>query len=119
MGSKNYLAFYALTFLAGVLYLWQAIVMALVMSAWRDGYVEDLSYQVFGNIAGLYGVCTACLVVSLPVSAFYFVLFAFHTYLQYVKLTTYEFVIERNKAKRKKRKEQAEVAKAAKPITVV
>ena len=104
MGTRTYLAFYALVALSALIYTLQVVVLAILMSS---SSAASAAERVLGSSAGLYAPAAIGIAGSLPVAAFYWLLWLFHTYLQVARLTTYEFLIQRDKRRREARKRRA------------
>jgi len=93
-----------LTLFAALIFAWQIIVMALLMSIWRSDTVKARSIDVFGEPdIGFFVVTAIGIAASAPVAWFYTSLFGFHTYLIARKMTTYDYFIEKSKLGREKR----------------
>lgn len=107
VGSRTYQSFYLLTVFASLTYLWQLIALCLLISpVWNTDEVKRRSNDVFHDGAsqiGFYVVCAIGIASTLPVAAFYTLLFLFHSYLQWRGLTTYGWFIQRSEYLRKRK----------------
>ena len=103
MGTRTYLAFYALVALSALVCTLQIVVLAILMSS---PAVAASAARVLGSSAGLYAPAAMGIAASLPVASFYALLWMFHTYLQATRLTTYEFLMQRDKRRREARRKK-------------